>query len=82
METTIKDGVISTLTPYGLEMVTNATLYNVYNVVRTKRGKVIYKKEHTLFNAQPDMVATLHQSALNDFLALAINADLRKPLNF
>lgn len=82
MQTTIIDGALVTVTPFDLKMITNATLYDVWCVVFSLRGKVIYKKQHKLFNAKPDMVSTLHQSALTDFMQLAKNNDLRKPLNF
>ena len=82
MQTTTIDGALVTVTPFGLKVITNPTLYDVWCVVFSLRGKVIYKKQNKLFNAQPDMVATLHQSAVCDFLQLAKNNDLRKPLNF
>ena len=82
MQTKIVDGAMVTVTPFDLKMITHATLHDVWRIVFSLRGKIIYKKQHKLFNAMPDMVATLHQSALTDFMHLAKNNDLRKPLNF
>ena len=82
MQTTIVDGALVTVTPFDLKMITSPTLYDVWCVVFSLRGKVIYKKRHKLFAPKPDMVANFHQSALTDFMQLAKNNDLRKPLNF
>jgi hypothetical protein len=82
METTTIDGALVTVTPFDLKVITHATLYDVWCVVLSLRGKVIYKKQNKIFNSTADKVATLHQSAVCDFMQLAKNNDLRKPLNF
>jgi hypothetical protein len=82
MQTIIKDGVITTVTPYDLEVVTNANLYEVYSFVRNLKGKVIYKRVFKLFSADQKAVIGLHLSSLKDFLILAKESDLLKPLNF
>ena len=82
METTIKDGVLKTLTPYGLELCTIANLYNVLSYVSTANGKVIYKVEIEVFSASEERVRRIHDADVTDFLKRAKVADLRKPLNF
>jgi hypothetical protein len=82
MQITTIDGALVTITPFDLKVITHANLYEVWCIVFSLRGKVIYKKQHKVFSCAPDKVATLHQSAVCDFMQLAKNKDLRKPLNF
>lgn len=82
MGTTIKDGVITTLTPYGLELRTSIIMHDVISYVDKSDGYAIYKNKTREYNQTDERVRRIHDADVADFLKQAQNKDLRKPLNF
>lgn len=85
MKTTVKDGAIRTVTPFGLELVSRAFMYGavvsaVWNGNVCIYLRVVKTKSKTKKGAEK-YVETIHQEHLADFLKLATDKNLNKRIN-
>lgn len=68
---------LRTLTPFGLELVTRESTFARYiSYVHSKDNVTIYLKKTYVRDFED-----AHQAALSDFLRLAVDKDLSKPIN-
>ena len=71
---------LRTLTPFGLELVTSLGITRISSQVCNK-GRRIYHSIDTLNTPNEDRLKEHHEKSLSDFLRLAVDKDLSKPIN-